>query len=462
MTFSDRWLFSAMPYIFLRPLFCEHNQMRTLLFTLIFLGLAEATSAQDFDSGLDAMKRGDFAVALREWQPLAAAGNAAAQFNLGVMYEKGLGVTQEYAKAHKWYRRAANQGNAQAQATTGIMYEIGKGVPQDYVEAYKWASLAAGQGSENAVKTRDIVAAKMTPVQIAEAKRLLDEWTPSATDAEPAAPKKVASLATVRGTQSYLNTLGYDAGSVDGAFGARTEAAIRKFQSAANLPVTGVVTDELVTRLESSIRAKQTEIEKRSKVVSTPPKPAIKPMECDNQAAHPDDKLRPPEVAGVRFEDIDIALAIEACENALVRKPSDLRYQFQFARSLHRAQRYGEAATLYERAGTQGSALAQKSLGFMYAHGLGVVQNYTAAAEWHHKAAEQGDADAQHNLGFLYANGQGVAQDNVQAHLWYSLAAEQGNEDAAKSRDLLVAKMSESQIADANRRTREWLDQNPK
>lgn len=98
----------------------------------------------------------------------------------------------------------------------------------------------------------------------------------------------------------------------------------------------------------------------------------------------------------------------------------------------------------------------------MYAHGLGVVQNYTAAAEWHHKAAEQGDADAQHNLGFLYANGQGVAQDNVQAHLWYSLAAEQGNEDAAKSRDLLVAKMSESQIADANRRTREWLDQNPK
>lgn len=436
--------------------------MRTFLFALVFLFLGGVTSAQDFSRGLDALKRGDFAIALREWQPLAEAGNAAAQFNLGAIYEKGLGVTQDFAEARKWYQSAANLGNAQAQATIGILYETGRGVPQDYVEAYKWASLAAGQGSASAIRARKILISKMVPAQIASAKRLVDEWAPGTATEKPAPPEEVASPAMVREIQSYLNTLGHDAGSVDGDFGAHTEAAIRKFQSEANLPVTGEVTDELVTRLESRVRDKRTETEKRSKVVTAPPKPAMKPTECDNQAAHPDDKFRPPEVAGVRFEDIDIALALAACEEALVREPGDPRYQFQYARGLHRAQRYGEAAILYERAGTQGSTLAQKSLGYMYASGLGVVQNYAEATVWHHKAAEQGDADAQHNLGFMYAKGRGVTPDDVQAYLWYSLAAEQGNEEAAKSRDILGAKMSEPQIADAERRIREWLDQHPK
>jgi TPR repeat protein len=48
---------------------------------------------------------------LREWQPLADQGDADAQFNLGVMYDRGDGIPQDYAEAAKWHRLAAEQGN---------------------------------------------------------------------------------------------------------------------------------------------------------------------------------------------------------------------------------------------------------------------------------------------------------------------------------------------------------------
>ena len=60
-----------------------------------------------------------------KWYRLAAdQGNAIAQCNLGVMYDKGRGVPQDYAEAVKWYRLAAEQGHADAQFKLGIMYTM--------------------------------------------------------------------------------------------------------------------------------------------------------------------------------------------------------------------------------------------------------------------------------------------------------------------------------------------------
>jgi uncharacterized protein len=58
------------------------------------------------------------------------------------------------------------------------MYGAGLGVPQDYALAHMWVNLAAAGGHKDAVKNRDIVAAKMTPAQIAEAQKLAREWKP--------------------------------------------------------------------------------------------------------------------------------------------------------------------------------------------------------------------------------------------------------------------------------------------
>ena len=71
---------------------------------------------------------------------------AKAQFNLGRMYEKGWGVTKDYKKAMEWYAKAAEQGYARAQYNLGVMYYNGWGVPKDYKKAMEWYTKAAGQG----------------------------------------------------------------------------------------------------------------------------------------------------------------------------------------------------------------------------------------------------------------------------------------------------------------------------
>ena len=58
--------------------------------------------AQDFDAGEAADGSRDYATALREWTPLADAGDASAQFRLGVMYANGLGVPPDIATGTKW------------------------------------------------------------------------------------------------------------------------------------------------------------------------------------------------------------------------------------------------------------------------------------------------------------------------------------------------------------------------
>ena len=77
-------------------------------------------------------------------------GYANAQYNLGVMYEKGRGIAQDDAEAAKWHRKAAEQGDPFAQSRLGWMYEKGRGVAQDGAEAVKWYRKAAEQGHAGA------------------------------------------------------------------------------------------------------------------------------------------------------------------------------------------------------------------------------------------------------------------------------------------------------------------------
>lgn len=76
----------------------------------------------------------------------AEKGDVQAQYSLGVMYVKGDGVSQDYAEAVTWFRKAAEKGNANAQSGLGSMYADGLGVTQSYAEAVKWYRKAAEQG----------------------------------------------------------------------------------------------------------------------------------------------------------------------------------------------------------------------------------------------------------------------------------------------------------------------------
>ena len=110
----------------------------------------------------------------------------------------------------------------------------------------------------------------------------------------------------------------------------------------------------------------------------------------------------------------------------------------------------------------QGSALAQFRLGVMYEEGQGVPQDDGEAVRWYRLAAEQGNALAQGWIGYMYEEGRGVPQDDVQAHKWYNLAAsrisssDQRRDRVVKARNRVGRKMTRTQLAEAQRLSREW------
>ena len=77
---------------------------------------------------------------------LAKRKNASAQFTLGLMYEEGKGVTQNFERAIHWYKQAAEQEHTQAQFYLGMMYYAGKGVIQNFEKAVDLLKQAAEQG----------------------------------------------------------------------------------------------------------------------------------------------------------------------------------------------------------------------------------------------------------------------------------------------------------------------------
>ncbi len=102
------------------------------VFTLCLVFSAATVAPADLETARKAFATGDYKTAVAELLPLAEAGNAKAQGNLGWMYRNGVGVTQNHAEAVKWFRKAAGQGHAPGQYNLGLMYEEGFGVKQDY------------------------------------------------------------------------------------------------------------------------------------------------------------------------------------------------------------------------------------------------------------------------------------------------------------------------------------------
>lgn len=178
------------------------------------------TVSADYDEGYLAYGRGDYAGALRYWRTEAERGNASAQHNLSLLYDRGDGVPQNFeeslkwtraaaeqgnheaqlrlgmfnaegrgvkrnpAEAAKWFQRSAEHGNAQAQYNMGAVYEYGRGVGRDLVQAHMWYNLAAanfniGWDRADAFVSRDRVAALLTPAQLADAQKRAQDWAPA-------------------------------------------------------------------------------------------------------------------------------------------------------------------------------------------------------------------------------------------------------------------------------------------
>jgi TPR repeat protein len=121
----------------------------TMRFRVAGVLLLAATPAfADTAAGLAAFKNKDYERAYREWKAAAEAGQAEAQFDLGLLYAQGLGVRRDLTVAANWYLKSAEQGNAEAQFALGQMYSRGWGVPRDMDDAIRWIQMANSPDAE--------------------------------------------------------------------------------------------------------------------------------------------------------------------------------------------------------------------------------------------------------------------------------------------------------------------------
>ena len=118
---------------------------------------------------------------IAELKKQAAAGDAKAQYSLGVAYANGYGVSEDKSEALRWWRKAADQGYAEAQFSLGAAYRDGAGVQKDNAEAYFWLSLAAtgkveGMKPEDLAKARDEQAFHLTKTELSQVQERVQKW----------------------------------------------------------------------------------------------------------------------------------------------------------------------------------------------------------------------------------------------------------------------------------------------
>jgi TPR repeat protein len=122
------------------------GRLRCLPVVLALLCLARPAAA-DFAAAQAAQQRGDYAAAFQACKADADTGDPRCQNDLGVLYERGLGIEKELAEAIRLYRLAAAQGLADAEENLAAAYQFGRGVSKDDAQAAYWYRLAAEQGA---------------------------------------------------------------------------------------------------------------------------------------------------------------------------------------------------------------------------------------------------------------------------------------------------------------------------
>jgi localization factor PodJL len=245
----------------------------------------------------------DFAKAAYWYGKAAASGLVPAQYRVATLYERGKGVGKDMKAALSWYERAASLGNVRSMHNAAVIAAGNESGAPDYARAYKWFSLAASHGLKdsqfnlavlierglgtkaNAVEAlfwyyaaadqqdgdakthAEALAKSLSPEAVASVKSRLKNWKPekapevanvvaiddSAWKAGIAQPKMAATQPTslIGKTQVLLGKLGYKVGDADGKMGNSTANAIRLFQLQQGMKVTGIVTPELVSVLQS-------------------------------------------------------------------------------------------------------------------------------------------------------------------------------------------------------------------
>jgi TPR repeat protein len=279
--------------------------------------------------------------------------------NLGILAARGQGIPQSYATAASYFRQAADLGNASARTNLGLLYHFGLGVSQNYDTAARLYGEAAYQGNGEA--------------------------------------------------QALLGGL-INEGKIKGGM-ATSEEAKRLFQRAAEQ-------GRLSAWVALSRSSHHSDLWQR--------------------LIYGDPRLDP--AAQVS----DLLILDNGCSDCK-GKPALARKQT-------------ETADLKARAAAL-DAVAEYDLALLYRDGDGVPHDLAEHARLLHRAANHNYAPAHYALGIAYLNGIGVGRDLIAAHMWFNLAARQGHTDAPgaqRALDDLERVMTSEQVVAAQQAAAQW------
>jgi uncharacterized protein len=303
-------------------------------------------------------------------QKAASAGDIDAMNNLGVRYQNGQGVAQNYDKAREWLQKAADAGNADAMNNLGELYYYGRGVARDFILARDWYEKAAAADNANAMYSLGWMYEKGSGVIFRDYTKASDWY----------------QKAAAAGNTEAMYNLGVLYQNGEGVAQNYDEARewLQKAADAGNVDAMNNL-GELYSFAQGVAQ----------------------------------------DYAQARnwYQRAAAAGSTEAMCN--------LGALYQNGQGV--PQNYDKAREWFQKAADAGNADAMNNLGEFYYYAQGVARDYIPARNWYQRAAAAGNAKAMYNLGVLYENGQGVAQDYGKSREWYQRASDLGDKDARQA-----------------------------
>ncbi|MCD6027778.1 MAG: hypothetical protein K0R08_2297, partial [Solimicrobium sp.] len=358
----------------------------------------------------------------------------------GLMYENGLGVSQDFREARACYEIAAKQGSAAAANNLGVLYQFGLGVQQDFKKALLHYQLAAEKKSVCAFFNMGLLYRYGLGVQPDEEKvkecvdkaialkdptrfNGLDEYREHnkflllAQTHHPEAQFQLG-LMYMKGLgvkQSDTNTVRY-----------LTDADENHHPKAAFMLGESYMARSFFRRdITQALRWYKKASEAGDGDAS---------YRVAKLLAEADNKKNAQEIR--RYLNIANHQGHPTAEQKLIEwenfwklNPAEVQEQIVLERAyeLKKDQLYLQAFELYSQLAEKGSSFALNNMGYFFQHGLGVSRDFEQAMVLYQKAAEKGNAFSYHNLGHMYQYGLGVLQDLAVAKSHYEAAADKGN-----------------------------------
>jgi TPR repeat protein len=442
--------------------------MWSCLLVACLLAVSVTAQAADFEAGKRAYDRGDYAAALREWQPLAEKGDLQAERRLGDLYGEGKGVPRDDAEALRWYRAAASRGDLKARFEVLLICfwksfgnSLGSRLHPEFeapcrgLDRSDFKRLSTGlyrqalDGDAEAQYmtgtalwwSRDRSSRALAQNDPGDAGREGLKWLiASVKQGYQRAIKDMLLMCTLDDaptTECRTVSALLDERAADLQPNERVMLALYLLETAD--PKTTRAVELLVSVAEAGDQGAQHMLGDYLYEGSRVPRDYGKAAHWYRRYIGSTSQMRP-----LDLEDF-----------VAVRRASErLGYMYATGAGVPADDR--EATRGFQRAAEMGSAYAQRSLADRYASGQGVPKDLKSAMGWFRRAADQGDVESQYRLGLALYLGTGVPQDYVQAHMWLNLAAASGDFKAHGLRDAVATHMSPEQIGQAQDLATKW------